>query len=325
MPKILDLKDKRFGRLVAVERTDQKEKGYFLWRCLCDCGGEVLVSSKRLARGTVADCGCVPPKNARRGSIAEDLTGRQFGEWTVLRRAPNRRGRVHWLCRCSCGTQREISAKALKSGRTTMCKSSRHTTLRSHCDLAGRRFGKLMALHMTDGRSPKGSVMWCCLCDCGRMADVSADDLVWGNTKSCGCLKQQVQANISNTLHHVDGTCVELLERRKYRSDNTSGFRGVICLKNGRFRASIGFKGQRYYIGTYTTMEAAVQARMEAEETIHNGFLKAYHKWQSLAEGSPEWARENPLIYEVEKVNGDFRVISSMAPDLPGQRAVGSK
>ena len=66
----------------------------------------------------------------------------------------------------------------------------------------------------------------------------------------------------------VDGTCVEMLEKRKHRSDNTSGFRGVYQLRNGKYRATIGFKGKRFYIGTFVDYQDAVQARQEAESTI---------------------------------------------------------
>ncbi len=42
----------------------------------------------------------------------------------------------------------------------------------------------------------------------------------------------------------------------------------------------IGFKGERFYLGTYDTMEKAVQARIEAEKEIHEAFVKRYHAWR---------------------------------------------
>ena len=55
-------------------------------------------------------------------------------------------------------------------------------------DLAGQRFGKLTVLRATDERRDSGSVVWHCVCDCGREADVSAQRLVRGKVRSCGCL-----------------------------------------------------------------------------------------------------------------------------------------
>ena len=106
--------------------------------------------------------------------------------------------------------------------------------------------------------------------------------------------------------------CVEMLEKRKHRSDNTSGFRGIYHMNNGKYRATIGFKGKRFYIGTFKNYEDAVQARLEAENTIHGGFVQAWYTWNSLAEKDPKWAEEHPLVYEIERVNGEFQVITNM-------------
>lgn len=44
-----------------------------------------------------------------------DLSGQQFGSWTVIERGSNTPyGDVRWLCRCSCGTQKLVRASKLK-------------------------------------------------------------------------------------------------------------------------------------------------------------------------------------------------------------------
>ena len=81
MPRRKELTGQRFGKLTVTERTDRTDrtKGrYVVWRCQCDCGGEILADTRELSRGTVKDCGCVKQETARRGSIAEDLTGKSF-------------------------------------------------------------------------------------------------------------------------------------------------------------------------------------------------------------------------------------------------------
>jgi hypothetical protein len=50
-----------------------------------------------------------------------DLTGKQFGQLTVLRRGANKGQRVGWLCRCSCGVEVTVAANALASRNTTKC------------------------------------------------------------------------------------------------------------------------------------------------------------------------------------------------------------
>lgn len=49
-----------------------------------------------------------------------DLTGRQFGRWTVLEYAGYSNG-VMWLCQCECGKRKEIRSDRLRYGRSTSC------------------------------------------------------------------------------------------------------------------------------------------------------------------------------------------------------------
>lgn len=65
-------------------------------------------------------------------------------------------------------------------------------------------------------------------------------------------------------------------------------------------------KEDRYWLGTYRTFEEAVQVRLKAEELIHNGFLEAYYEWKHHADQDPQWGREHPLLFQVEKINGDL-------------------
>ena len=168
-------------------------------------------------------------------------------------------------------------------------------------DITGQRFGRLTALYVTEKRDGKGSAYWHCRCQCGNEIDVTESSLMYGNYQSCGCRKREVQKAIPSKLHRVDHTCLEWLEKRKSRKDNTSGFRGVSRTKSGRYRASIGFKNQRFHLGTYEQFEDAVKARLAAEEVIHDGFVKAYHRWEK--ERSQE-----PFVFEVTKEEGGFRI-----------------
>lgn len=230
----VDLAGEKFGNLTVIEATDQRENGYIVWRCRCDCGREVKVSRKKLLRGTVTSCGC-------------------------------------------------------------------QIRMRHRKDIRGNRYGRLTALYPTEKRDKKGSVYWHCKCDCGREKDITEDKLEHGNVRSCGCLQQQTRDRIGETrekLHFVDGTCIEMLERRKHRSDNTSGFRGVYVKEPGSYKVSIGLQQKRYYLGTFHDFEEAVQARLEAEEIIEEKFLKPYRKWEQRAKEDPEWGEKNPFSPE---------------------------
>lgn len=60
-------------------------------------------------------------------------------------------------------------------------------------DLTGRRFGRLVALHRSPGRTPKRAY-WLCRCDCGQQAVKMAKYLRNGDTQSCGCEQRDMRA-----------------------------------------------------------------------------------------------------------------------------------
>ena len=55
-------------------------------------------------------------------------------------------------------------------------------------DLAGKRFGKLLALKVSETRN-RGVLSWDCICDCGNSKVVASVDLRKGHAKSCGCMQ----------------------------------------------------------------------------------------------------------------------------------------
>lgn len=304
MARTLDLLGRTFGTLTVIQKLDERENGYCVWLCQCSCGKQVKANTKNLTRGNFFCSDCTPKNNAKKGPVAEDLTGQRFGKLQVLERAENKKGRTAWLCQCDCGNLKTVLSRDLKAGKVRSCGCLSHRIGRGMKNITGRRFGNLTALYPTDRRDEKGSVYWHCQCDCGNETEVPEDGLVWGNYQSCGCRKREAQSKISQQLTRIDGTCIEILERRKYRRDNKSGFRGVFRLKNGKYRVSIGFKGKRFNVGTFPTFEEAVEARLEAEHLIHEEFLKKYYEWKELAVENPGWEKEHPLIFHVEKVNG---------------------
>lgn len=175
-------------------------------------------------------------------------------------------------------------------------------------DLTGRKFGRLTAVEMTDKRNRNGSIYWKCRCDCGRETFVTSDVLRRGAVKSCGCLQRENRKKITDQLHRVEGTCIEFLNNRKTRRDNTSGCRGVYLLRSGRYRADIGFQGKKYQLGTFDRFDEAVAARMEAEDLVYGGFLKAYGAWKKANGQAPD---EEPFVFEVYKQDGRLQVHSN--------------
>ena len=57
-------------------------------------------------------------------------------------------------------------------------------------ELAGKRFGRLVALEIVPNYRDTG-VYWRCQCDCGDRTIVYSSSLIYGYTKSCGCLQRE--------------------------------------------------------------------------------------------------------------------------------------
>lgn len=59
-------------------------------------------------------------------------------------------------------------------------------------NIAGRRYGRLMAIERTGSRN--GHALWLCECDCGNRIETTVDRLTSGHTRSCGCLANEIRA-----------------------------------------------------------------------------------------------------------------------------------
>ncbi len=126
-----------------------------------------------------------------------DLTGKTFGQWTVLGRGETKKtgsgSVVYWRCRCECGQEKEVRGADLKNGKSTSCGCSRGEGKQ---DISGLRFGKLVAIENV-GKDKYNNYLWRCRCDCGNETVVASTQLRQGKTKSCGCLQRERTSEVS--------------------------------------------------------------------------------------------------------------------------------
>ena len=131
----------------------------------------------------------------------DNLIGQRFGLLTVIERRPSKNGHSNWLCKCDCGTEKEILGTNLKTGKIVSC-GCYHKKLVSQMktkDLTGQKFGKLTVLERV---SPIGEnhMKWKCQCDCGNVVTVAGTALKQGITKSCGCTRSIGEQKIREIL-----------------------------------------------------------------------------------------------------------------------------
>lgn len=58
MSRLIDITGKRYGKLVVIHRFGTNHSGMPTWRCLCDCGKEIIIDGRNLRNGTTMSCGC---------------------------------------------------------------------------------------------------------------------------------------------------------------------------------------------------------------------------------------------------------------------------
>ncbi len=150
---------------------------------------------------------------------------------------------------------------------------------RKRIELTGRRFGRLLVKEELENNK------CICKCDCGEYKEIKRVFLLNGNTKSCGCLRREINTNNAknviqkklNTLRK-EGTYISNLNSATYKN-NTSGVRGVTFKPSKNlWYAYIGFQKKLIHLGTFKTKEEAVKARLRAEETYFKPILEKYKK-----------------------------------------------
>lgn len=143
--------------------------------------------------------------------LVKDLTGMKFGMLTVVNRAESKCSesgsvKARWECLCECGDTTVVDGYSLRSGHCKSCGCLKRQRLKNkesnnRLSLLGKRYGRLIVVEDT-GKHQKGSSLWLCKCDCGNLIQVTADNLQRGKTKSCGCLKKEVEKSGDNSRKH---------------------------------------------------------------------------------------------------------------------------
>lgn len=202
-----------------------------------------------------------------------DLTDRRFGMLLVLSRAPSQSdGKRRWLCRCDCGRETIVTTANLTSGHTTSCGCKKQN------DLTGQKIGKLTVLERSDKFASRGARqvrLWKCRCDCGAITYKATDTLTNKEKNMCKeCAGRYGASKARENAGFVEGTQLAKIKVDSQKSDNTTGVRGVYLeSKTGRYRARITFQGKRHNLGTFASLQEAVDARRRAEEELFDTFL----------------------------------------------------
>ena len=65
-------------------------------------------------------------------------------------------------------------------------------------DETGKRYGRLTVIRRYEKDGKRGQALWVCRCDCGNEKIARGYNLRNGDTKSCGCLREENIKNLGN-------------------------------------------------------------------------------------------------------------------------------
>lgn len=228
-----------------------------------------------------------------------DLTGQRFGRLTVIKDSGERGkdGSIMYLCKCDCGNTKNVRTSNLTSGKTKSCGclqrelvSEQKTKLIS----SGTVFGELTVIKRIGTTNWKGNrnALYLCKCSCGEETEVARNNLIKGNTTSCGHKRNELIKKMNSkenmrkkmaTLKRTDNVENTKLSgislKRKKAEGKTSKKIGVSFDKVRKlWVAQMIFQKKTVLHSYHKTEQDAIAARLEAEEKYFKPMLDKYKK-----------------------------------------------
>lgn len=286
-----DLTGQKFGRLTVIERAptyiSQKGGHVTKWKCLCECGKEVVKSSYDLRHEDNISCGCYKKEHP----YFKDITGWKMWEHgfpqsrvkVLYRTKQNKIKNWMWMCECQCEkkTHFEVSGGNLLSGHSLSCGCLMK-------DLIKQRKKKNKYEFFDDyvvGYTQKGTPFYVDLQDYDKIKDIYwFETTEWTNMKRLNGVingkrvRQHVYLGFQNH-DHIDKN--ELNNRRSnlrkcsqrennfnkgIKCTNTSGIIGVHwCKERSLWLATLKIDDVYKLHKRFKEKDDAIKARLEAE------------------------------------------------------------
>ena len=285
MAKAIDLTGQKFNHLTVIERDYEIQKLHpnerqAWWKCKCDlCGQEKSLRGSVIKKAQ--SCGCKNKNNKPKKIQTKskniknfrgiDLIGQRFNRLLVIEYADEEHqvyyGKNHahkntWKCKCDCGNIHYATTENLRRGDTPSCgcitKENRKAQLK---DLSGKKYGHLLVLKWLG--TINGNSKYLVQCDCGKIYEIYASNLIQNNTTSCGCTKES----------HGEKKIREILSQNNISFEGQKKFSDLMGDKNSPLKYD-------FYLPKYNCLiEYDGQQHFEPIERFggEQGFIKRKH------------------------------------------------
>ena len=194
-----------------------------------------------------------------------DLTGQQFGEWTVLKKSDKvlinsqNKKKLYWVCQCSCGRIFDVQGNSLRSKKSTKCRFCANQAMKVIKDTKKQK--KQKKIKHNDKKQPINTVLghprikdisntkykyftvlsynhsdykktsyWLCKCNCGNTFIANKTAILHNENLNCGCLK--VRSKGENKI-------IEILNKYKINYKTEYSFIDLYDIKPLRFNFAI--------------------------------------------------------------------------------------
>lgn len=145
-------------------------------------------------------------------------------------------------------------------------------------NIKNRKFGNLYVLN-EEGKSIRGVYLWKCKCDCGKIIIVGGSSLTCGNTKSCGCSRNNHIKNLTYN-HGFCGThfykiWADMKQRCgiKTRKDfKWYGGRGITY--DPKWKNFLGFYEDMYFKYRYAQINKGIKNPSIERENVNGNYNK---------------------------------------------------
>ena len=202
-----------------------------------------------------------------------DLTGKVFSRLTVISYAGKRKGNQHWNCKCECGAETAPTTSKLTCGYTKSCgclhREITSELLRTHGRTGSVEYiaWKGMVQRTTNPGAPAYMNYG------GRGITISDS---WRNSFENFLADMGERPSPDHSIDRIDNdkgysaencrwaTHAEQMRNRRMFKINTSGHTGVNQCQ-GKWQARITVNSVRKWLGTFTDIDDAIAARLEAE------------------------------------------------------------
>lgn len=218
----------------------------------------------------------------------EDYIGKKYGFLTVIKKTDQKKnGSYLWEFLCDCGNTYYNILTYVKNGNTRSCGCQKYRGFieynkNNKTIKIGDKFGKLTVIKEA-GLKPysqgRNRMWYLCQCECGNIIEKMGNNLLQGQTKSCGCLKSEGERQIEEILKRNN-----ICYKTEYIDDllmQESGHRlrfDFAIFSDNKIVEYIEFQGRQHFEGFDTEIfsQAEPLFKIQERDNIKREHCKKY-------------------------------------------------